>query len=171
MFDSGLALSLDYGFAGFMTKSSDFRSIESDDDYKFNVIRPEIKQYVFKSENTALYGAFEYFYIHSEHKIYNSYYNDEINGSRIDFKQAKYRKLKRGGHLKLGFKSLTADIVSFDFYLGLGLAERNIRYKDVITDSSIDVENKKNDWHGIKHDAGYSKLIHFTAGFKVGIML
>jgi hypothetical protein len=161
--ENNFGYSLDYGIGNYLLSN------RWGDGYLFKEIRPEVKYVFHRQEYQYLYGAMELFYMKMRSDRESGFYQrqDYI----VNFDQATFTKQKIGVHLKGGLNLFAAERFDFDVYIGIGIAEREIVYSDVVNPviepGSIFVE-----WTPQHHLFEGSKVIaHFSLGFKIGYVL
>ena len=140
--------------------------------YTFNEIRPEIKYYFFnRNNNLSLYLAGELFALQMKDILNFTFYHPENADYLLEFDEATFLKYKAGFHLKTGMKVVVFKMVSLDFYTGVGMAGRSIRYTNIFNPVETDYFMFE-EWfpQTFRHE-GDDIIFHITMGCKVGLTL
>jgi hypothetical protein len=137
-------------------------------DYSFFEIRPEIKYYLFKSDDhySSTYCATELYLIRKSDLLENgNFYRDD---SYILFDEARLNKTKYGIHIKAGIKKLILKRFDIDCYGGLGVGQILVKYAD-LKNPSVDICHKQDEIFisDEKYEGDAIKL-HLTLGCKIG---
>lgn len=159
---TGLGFSVDIGFADGFIKG---------DGYELFEFRPEIKYY-FKqfSPKVSMYTSVEGFYLNMKLPQEPSIYYPEAEPNNvITADRAVFNMTKLGYHLKGGINVMASKRLEFDFYVGPGMAIKEIRYTDVVNPK---VEfNPHNTFDRVHGNEGKQTVLHLTAGCKVGYLI
>jgi len=166
------AYSLDFGLGNYFLNQYILNDDDLKHDYRFWEIRPELKYYFFKPNNVvSMYCAAELFYLKNSSTIYDSYYYTKNSSLNINYDRATFQKQKMGAHIKAGLKLVANNKISFDFYVGGGIAYRTINYTNIINPRFEEANETDNEWWdfglGTKEE-GNMKLFHVSLGFKLG---
>jgi hypothetical protein len=162
---------VELGIGNYFLNSNQLVARGSSNDYLFYEIRTEVKYYFNTNKsNHSLYYSVELFYINMTDVFENnSYYPENTSGS-IFYTKATFYKQKYGLHVKGGIKLIAFKRIDFDIYAGIGVARRNIDYKNVINPNT---DYPEDDWGiGIGHKfEGKYTIFHATMGCKIGVIL
>ena len=124
-------LSLGAGFNQVLSNPPGWPKAKDSDKYRMFEIRPEVKYYWFRRDAMGWYVALEGVLMSRKNKFLNrSHYLDDSN--EIHFDQADFSKSKAGLIGKIGGKFLIKKRLTIDFYTGLGLANTNVKYLNVV---------------------------------------
>lgn len=137
--------------------------------YSIFEMRAEIKKYA-KKVSDQFYIGTELFFIQKLDVINAGVYLPSNSNKAYSFSYADYKINKFGAHFKLGFTPIVKNTIIFDFYIGLGIAMRNVSYSNVKNkiESSYVVNPSLFNHAGIE---GAIILPHFTLGMKIGLIL
>ncbi len=136
-------------------------------DYTFYEIRPEVKYLWLNKKSFYLYTGLEIFYMKMEDYLENGHYDQEFTSTRVYYDRAVYNKEKFGAHIKGGI-NLIAGHFNFDFYLGIGVAQRTNTYSNVVLAPQGSVFPIYDfDW-GFYKIEGTTVIPHLALGFKIG---
>jgi hypothetical protein len=153
--------------------------------YSFFEVRPEIKWfphikwikketfwtpwYLRNSNPLPRYFAVEVFYQEMHDVLENNNYNPKAGETEVAYDQASFKKIKIGGHAKVGIKILIWKRVVLDIYEGVGLAYRKITYFNLVNPRAFEATDE---WWGdsYKNEGAYF-LLQLSLGVRVGYVL
>jgi hypothetical protein len=169
--DKKLGYSLDFGIGNNFLNKWRLNGMIWEKDYSFYEIRPEIKYFIRKEDDFSLYGATELFFILMRSQLQAGHYQRGFYSNEINFDSALFNRQKKGIQLKGGVDVNIRKRFDIDIYGGIGIAERTIKYSDIINpvegEGPIFVE-----WLPQNHlFEGKSVILHLSIGFKVGYTL
>lgn len=138
-------------------------------DYRFLELRPEIRFYYHRSYDKSAYFAIEGFSQLATMTLENDYYVPLVVTGRTDVyvlhDKADLVKRKEGWHLKTGYKVIVANLISLDFYFGLGRAWRSFDYKNIVNPRFISQDEMDLRYGpGPVRREGIKNIFHLTAG-------
>jgi hypothetical protein len=143
-----------------------------EDGYHLFEIRPEFKYYFNDTgtDNASLYCSVELFFITMNSRFKQSYYHPDNSSLVTYYDEATFRKMKYGSHIKGGMKQVFFKHLSVDIYAGLGVANRQIAYSDVVNPVTGE-DYPFEEWlpQTEKYE-GENTIFHLTAGCKIGWM-
>jgi len=170
-----LGYSLDFGYGN--GAFNELLERDWGEDYSLFEFRAELKYFFILKEYFAMYSGIELFSIYTEDAMEFDWYRKEHYPenyasnmiTRYDF--AQFERQKYGAHFKFGVKLVAFKKVDFDFYAGLGVAHRTIRYSEIV--NPVDEEyNPFNEWFSDRNaNEGESFFLHIALGIKVGFIL
>ncbi|MCF6241100.1 MAG: PorT family protein [Bacteroidales bacterium] len=138
-------------------------------DYLFSEIRPEIKYYFHPKKYFRYYVSGEVFAIFMFDTKTNAYYHKKNANLIVYYDRAEFYKQKYGLNIKNGIELIAWSFLRFDFYLGLGIAYRNISYKNVINPNEGEYYVFEEWWgHAYKYE-GQKINPNLTLGLNIGI--
>lgn len=161
-FHPKLCYSLDLAYGE--TKMSVFQI----SNFQYNVfeIRPAFKFTPTRKRYFLPYVGIEGLYYQANGYLQNTFYKVN-NGQKINFDEAEYLKVKYSLFVIIGVKFFVKNRISFDLFVGPGVARRNTRYFNVENPIiNTDIE----EWV-VRPKEGIIDGIDLTLGFKVGIFL
>ncbi|NOZ45931.1 MAG: hypothetical protein GXO79_04025 [Chlorobi bacterium] len=169
---SKLGYSFDVGIGSFFLNKNRLDGMIWNEDYSFNEVRLELKYFVKKNSNSLFYCSTELFNIIMSDNIKNGYFHKENSSSLVFYDVAEFNKHKLGLHLKSGIELILFKRIDFDFYGGIGVAYRNIYYKNVVKPDIGEYNSYVfEEWggHSYKYE-GKTIMLHFTLGIKAGFI-
>lgn len=143
--------------------------------YRFFEFRPELRYYYHRSNDKAAYFAVEGFSQFATKTLENSDYIPIVITGRSDvhvlYDRADLAKRKEGWHLKTGYKVIIENLITLDFYFGVGRAWRSFDYSNIVNTRII-----SSDELGRRHFSpmlreGIKNITHLTAGVHLGIII
>jgi hypothetical protein len=170
--DNHLGYSLEIGFGNRHLNHKRLEDLVWGQAYSFFEVRSEVKWYRQEARQFATYFGLEVFYYNmTDHLTNNSYYPDR-NAEELLYDEADFRKEKIAFQFKAGIKFLATRRFVMDFYQGIGLAYRNIRYSNVVNprlDESDDFEEWG--WPASYKNGGKYLLLQFSPGVRIGMVI
>lgn len=176
-YDGGknIGFSIDYGIGTYpfiKTSKTTSDGVEEFDEYSLFEIRPEVKFYVNRKKRSSWYFATEMFFVMKQKVYKNDYFYEEDSGNTIYYENANYNVKKMGLHLKAGVEIIAADIMKFDFYVGIGLADREKYYTEVVYDYEADIYSDNHSSLTTNYrKEGKTIIPHLTGGIKIGVII
>lgn len=163
------AYCLDFGLGNSFLNLQRPNEEDGSNHYRFWEVRPEVKYYFLKNNNVvSMYCAAELFYLKTSSTIYKDHYYPEASSPTIVYDRADFQKQKMGAHLKAGLKLVANNKISFDFYVGGGMAYRMVNYTNVVNPRTEEYFETCGNWGFSTKEEGNTSLFHVTLGFKVG---
>jgi len=166
-----IGYSLDVGFGNSQLNKSRLHGANWGKDYSFFEIRPEFKWYVPKSSAIEVYYSAELSYLLMTDELSDSYYFPEKLLTILSYDEASFKKQKIGLNIKTGVKFLVWKKMVLDFYWGIGVAYRDIKYTD--QENLVNIEPGILDYLWIpphKIEGNYF-LAQFSLGIKIGYII
>lgn len=168
--DNHLGYSLEFGFGNRHLNHKRLKDLVWGQAYSFFEIRSEIKWYSQEARQFSSYFGAEIFYYNmTDHLSDNSYFPDRDTEEFL-YDEADFRKEKIALQFKAGIKFLATKRFVMDFYQGIGLAYRNIRYSNVVN-SRIDADDFGEWWSESYKNGGKYLLLQFSPGVRIGMVI
>ncbi len=168
----GYSLDFGYGNSGLI----DLLNRNWGEEYQLFEFRAELKYFFVLKKSIAFYVGSEFFTINTQDVLAYSWYRKSnslpneldiiTNYDRADFYRQKY-----GAHLKAGLKLIAFHRIDFDFYAGIGVANRDIKYTHVINPRDEEYHSYQDFWPDRRANEGQQFIMHFALGIKMGIIL
>ncbi len=165
-----IGVSIDFGIGNNVINHNRLKDTKWGQDYSLIEVRPEIK-YLFKNRKYFyFYNSIECFYITMKDVLESDSYQLENSNKWISYDRARFSKQKYGVHFKVGINIIAYDKFNFDFYGGVGVAQRVISYSKVINPSEGYYDDwSDGDWFGESYDQeGKSVFVNLSLGVKFG---
>ncbi len=165
-----IGFNIDVGIGNSFINQSSLKETKWGQDYSLIEVRPEIK-YLFKNKKYYyFYNSIECFYINMKDVLLTDSYQLENSETWISYDRANFQKQKYGVHFKVGINIIAYERFNFDFYGGLGVAQREISYNNVI--NPVEGEYYRDEGLGFydysEDYEGKTVLFHLSLGVKFG---
>ncbi len=138
-------------------------------DYQFFEIRPEVKYLYINKKHLYLYSAIELFYMQMNTTMIEGKYKKKGVDFAYSYDQANLHTKKYGFIYKMGLGIVVASF-SVEFYAGIGLANIEVKYSDVVNAQKIN-RFSFDRWFNPYVREQNRETLHLDLGIKIGYVL
>lgn len=136
--------------------------------YQFKELRTELKYLLVSNKSNYTYCAIEGFYSTKKETIIFSSYQAKGDDVFTNYEQANHNSLKKGLHYKSGINFYLSKKINLDIYLGIGFANRDISYNEVLNPSQSNDPIRNSIFGQGYLIEGNKNIFHAITGIKIG---